>query len=103
MEKGKYFDFLAELTELSLKYGIEIGGCGCCGSPHLSDLPKDDMGPRSGYATFENRYSTEGMIPGSSRDNVEWVGVKPVGQWQPDYQKGLSHLVCRKGVEHAVS
>lgn len=27
--------FLTELGELSKKYGIEIGGCGCCGSPYL--------------------------------------------------------------------
>ena len=28
-------EFLKELTELSKKYGIFIGGCGCCGSPFL--------------------------------------------------------------------
>lgn len=27
--------FLTELTELSNRYGIVIGGCGCCGSPYL--------------------------------------------------------------------
>lgn len=31
-------EFLEELTELSKKYGIGIGGCGCCGSPFLYDL-----------------------------------------------------------------
>lgn len=30
--------FLEELTELTKKYGIEIGGCGCCGSPWLNDM-----------------------------------------------------------------
>ena len=25
--------FLEKLSELSLSYGIAIGGCGCCGSP----------------------------------------------------------------------
>jgi hypothetical protein len=27
--------FLAELSQLSNKYGVGIGGCGCCGSPFL--------------------------------------------------------------------
>ena len=30
-------DFLKELTELSKKYGLYIGGCGCCGSPWIRD------------------------------------------------------------------
>lgn len=29
--------FLQELTELTKKYRIDIAGCGCCGSPILSD------------------------------------------------------------------
>lgn len=28
--------FLKELSELSLKYKITIGGCGCCGSPWIN-------------------------------------------------------------------
>lgn len=27
--------FLVELTKLTMKYGVAIGGCGCCGSPYL--------------------------------------------------------------------
>lgn len=30
--------FLQELTALSDKYEIYIGGCGCCGSPWLNDI-----------------------------------------------------------------
>ncbi len=30
--------FLEELSVLTRKHGIAIGGCGCCGSPYLSDL-----------------------------------------------------------------
>ena len=31
----KVKDFLTELSALTQKYGIAIGGCGCCGSPWL--------------------------------------------------------------------
>lgn len=30
--------FLEELAELSKKYKIGIGGCGCCGTPFLYNL-----------------------------------------------------------------
>ena len=34
--------FLEELTELTRKHSIEIGGCGCCGSPFLSEIEDAD-------------------------------------------------------------
>jgi hypothetical protein len=35
-----YKAFLRELSALTLKYRVSIGGCGCCGSPRLSELEK---------------------------------------------------------------
>lgn len=39
--------FLKELDNLSRKYKIAIGGCGCCGSPYLCNL--EDNIEHSGY------------------------------------------------------
>ena len=36
-DMNKVENFLKELTELTSKYGIEIRGCGCCGSPWITD------------------------------------------------------------------
>lgn len=33
--------FLEELSELSNKYGLIIGGCGCCGSPWVAEIEID--------------------------------------------------------------
>lgn len=30
--------FLLDLSSLTIKYGIVIAGCGCCGSPYLKSL-----------------------------------------------------------------
>ena len=38
MNKEKVVEFLTELTKLTDKYGIEIGGCGCCGSPWIINV-----------------------------------------------------------------
>lgn len=35
-------EFLVELTALTQKYNIDIGGCGCCGSPILYSLNSSD-------------------------------------------------------------
>lgn len=39
--------FLDELTQLSRRYGLVVGGCGCCGSPNLMDLDNEEPGPYS--------------------------------------------------------
>ncbi|MBK7822957.1 MAG: hypothetical protein IPJ61_18405 [Tessaracoccus sp.] len=45
--------FLADLTELSRKHGIIIGGCGCCSSPYLLRVDRKDpeRSPESRYAS----------------------------------------------------
>lgn len=35
--------FLDELTALSIKHRISIGGCGCCGSPSLDEMTDHDI------------------------------------------------------------
>jgi hypothetical protein len=37
-ELEEVYSYLTEYKELCKKYGIEIYGCGCCGSPYLDDL-----------------------------------------------------------------
>lgn len=36
MNNEKLIEFLTELTKLTDKYGFEICGCGCCGSPWVT-------------------------------------------------------------------
>ncbi len=38
MENERLYIFLRELSELTVKYQIEIRGCGCCGSPYIIDF-----------------------------------------------------------------
>lgn len=57
--------FLAELTELTRKHGISIGGCGCCGSPWLNlNAQVGDI--RSGYSMCEG-------------DQLRWI--EPSDEW----------------------
>lgn len=40
---NKLEEFLKELSELTIKYGFIIGGCGCCGSPYIFDEKGNDV------------------------------------------------------------
>ena len=43
--------FLLELEQLTRKYKISIGGCGCCGSPRLYCLKASDLVENAGYGS----------------------------------------------------
>lgn len=45
IEKERLDGFLKELFELSMKYKIEIAGCGCDGSPWVQEISNDPFGP----------------------------------------------------------
>jgi len=59
--------FLAELTELSRKHRIAIGGCGCCGSPWLFDLERKPTSEVA-YDGDDGKYSF-----GEMNGELEWV------------------------------
>lgn len=42
-DKEAITKFLNELSILTNKYGIMIGGCGCCGSPYLEKFNFEDF------------------------------------------------------------
>ena len=63
-------DFLKELSELTLKYNIKIGGCGCCGSPYLESVDDDldingisydDLTWEKDHYEMKNIYPTESI------------------------------------------
>lgn len=57
--------FLSELRELTEKHGVVISGCGCCGSPRLTDLLEKGEGanwdPRRGGSYTCSMGDTEEM------------------------------------------
>lgn len=55
--KSRLDKFLKELAKLTQKYEIEIGGCGCCGSPYLIDQNNDNIIKTDlSYNGFEEEY-----------------------------------------------
>jgi len=51
--------FLEELTALTIKYQIVVGGCGCCGSPFLLVMNTNNV-IADNLKFEENRYSVNG-------------------------------------------
>ena len=41
--------FLKAMTDLTLKHGIKVGGCGCCGSPYLTHVDKAELNEQFRY------------------------------------------------------
>ena len=52
--------FLEELTELTKRHGIEICGCGCCGSPWLDDMIGNEyLGDNLRFDEYDKKYTCE--------------------------------------------
>lgn len=49
----KEIAFIKELEKLSKKYGISIAGCGCCGSPRLTEMSGKDFDDEAGYCNVD--------------------------------------------------
>jgi len=61
LSKERIDAFLKQLTELSLRTGVVIGGCGCCGSPFMQSTDKKCVPEVGFYASDEY-------------ENIEWQG-----------------------------
>ena len=59
--------FLSDLRALTIKHGVAIAGCGCCGSPFLDDKV-DVSDPGAGYVH-------------ESGSDVVWISPPPDGGW----------------------
>jgi hypothetical protein len=46
--------FILRLTALTREFGIAIGGCGCCGSPYLTEA-KNTEDINAGYAVLDSQ------------------------------------------------
>lgn len=65
--------FLLDLTELTRKHGIAVGGCGCCGSPFLMEADCSDE--RAGYSD-------------SGRSDFSWIAPSDKYDWE-HYSDGI--------------
>lgn len=61
MNREQVADFLIELSKLTRAHGIAVSGCGCCDSPFLRPVPKDDS---------SHKYGIEGE--GLEGDRIAW-------------------------------
>jgi hypothetical protein len=81
MDENK-IKFLQGLEKLTRETGVSIGGCGCCGSPFLSELEIKDLVFECGYAAEENG------------DKVCWISQSDEYDW-----KYSRHLIRSKTSE----
>ena len=57
-------NFLIELTELTKKYDICIGGCGCCSSPYLKRVDNGEtIGEFLCWNIQEEKYEADSNLP----------------------------------------
>jgi len=72
MEDNKR-EFIIRLEKLTRETGVSIGGCGCCGSPFLRELKKEELHDSAGY---------------SYGDQVIWVSKMYMDEWD-EHHKGI--------------
>jgi hypothetical protein len=78
--------FLSELTDLTLKYGVSIGGCGCCGSPWLDASADTD--------------STSGYFRSAGGDRITWVDRGSVAEFEVEIASGGGCILFGTEEEH---
>lgn len=55
-------NFLKELAELTKKYNIAIGGCGCCGSPYIDDFQEEFLADNLCFDKKKQIYTLDRII-----------------------------------------
>ena len=65
--------FLKGLRKLTKETGLEIGGCGCCGSPFLTKVAHREG---AGYALTDPNRSNSGVRWVSPDDEYDWDEYK---------------------------
>jgi hypothetical protein len=71
--------FLTELRELTLKHGLLISGCGCCGSPYLEEV--QEARDNFGSYTCDER-----------GENVEWLSPSNRSEYEQEkWEKALNN------------
>ena len=75
--------FLKELTELTLKHGIKIGGCGCCGSPWIAEAKPEDA---ECIYTVDYADQELGLVTVAHAEEWAWLNKERADENWPDGQ-----------------